>query len=267
MILLAACPGGTGTSDSSTGTTADATDTTSSTSNGTGTTDTPTGTSTATTDASTSTTATTGSTTEATTDTGGAVCDPTNLPACAVSGCREDWLFECPGCGDILPQAQCFEVDVGCTYPALGCDLPSPCERVWGMGYDLIEQFEDEAAATCFLTALRDGTPGHFVLLYGEMGDSPLVYMDVYYGGADRVLVEYSFECEGCPDSGYFGRTGQLALQPDKYFEDCLAAPDMAARIQCVFGFTEFPPGQPPAADYAPPWTTGECLSLDIACP
>lgn len=268
LIILSACPGGESDSTAS-GTTADTTSgttgtgTTGTSTTGTGTTDAPT-----TTDASTGTSATTTTTTTgSTTDTGGPVCDPTDLQACPVTGCREDWLFECPGCGEFLPHAECFEADALCTYPALGCDLPSPCERVWGMGYDLIEQFEDDAAATCFLTALRDGTPGHFVLLYGEMGDSPLVYMDVYYGGADRALVEYSFECEGCPDSGYFGRTGQLALQPDKYFDDCLAAPDLTARIQCVFGFVDFPPGEPPAADYAPPWTTGECLSLEIACP
>lgn len=166
-----------------------------------------------------------------------------------------------------MPRGTCFEIDVGCAYPALECDLPDVCSRVWGQGYDVIGGLEDDGAALCFLSALRDGTPGRFTLLYGEMLDDPFVSMDVYYGGQDRVLVEYRFECQGCPDSGYFGRTGQLTLQPGAYFDACLAAPDTASLIQCVFGFTDFSPGQPPPADYAPPWTTGECASLERVCP
>lgn len=255
LLLVAACP------EDAKDTNTDATTSVSAGSTSTG------SSSDATTEAPTSTTATSAGSTDASTDTGALDCSPAALPACPVQGCREDWSFSCPGCGEFLPQDTCFEIDVGCAYPALNCALPDLCPRVWGQGYDVIEGLEDDAAATCFLSALRDGKPGRFTLLYGEMLDSPLVYMDVYYGGKDRVLVEYFFECEGCPDSGYFGRTGQLALQPDAYFDGCLAAPDTAALIQCVFGFTDFPAGEPPAADYAPPWTTGECVSLELVCP
>lgn len=254
-LLTSACPGGQGestsqaseTSEGSTGTTGTTADASTSTGTPTsGTTDAPTST-----DASTTT---------------GLVCDPQGLPACPVTGCREDWSFECPGCGDFLG-GTCFEIDVGCAYPALNCDLPSPCDRVWGQGYDTIDALEDDAAAICLLTALRDGTPGRFELLYGEMGDQALVYMTVYSGGGPGVLVEYFLECQGCPDSGYFGRTGTLELQPDTYFDDCLAMPTPASLIDCAFGFTTFTAGDPPPADYAPPWTTGACLDLDIACP
>lgn len=210
----------------------------------------------------------TGSTTAELTggETAGLDCTPTDLPACPVTACREDWTYECPGCGDFLG-GTCFEIDVGCAYPALNCDLPAPCSRVWGQGWDVIETLEDESAAVCLLTALRDGTPGRFELLYGEMGDEPLVYMTVYSGGKDSALVEYFLECQGCPESGYFGRTGQLQLQPDSYFDDCLAAPTSTSLIACVFGFADFVHGAPPPPDYAPPWTTGACVNLDLVCP
>ncbi len=196
----------------------------------------------------------------------GDACAPTDLPRCPVRRCLEEWSYSCRDCGDFFDFKTCFEIDVGCTYPALVCDLPSPCDRVWGQGYDTIEQIEDEDAAICLLTALRDGTPGKFELLWGEMGDAPLVYMDVYSANG-RVFLEWYLECQGCPNSGYFKRSGQLALQPQSFFDDCLAAPTSDSLIQCVFGFVDFEPESPPPVDYFPPWTTADCLSLEIMCP
>lgn len=103
--------------------------------------------------------------------------------------------------------------------------------------------------------------------VWGEMEDAPLVYMTVYSGGKGDVLVEWFLECQGCPNSGAFRRSGQLALQAKSYFDECLLAPDTSTLVGCVFGFVDFPAGEQPAADYTPPFTTGECVGMDISCP
>jgi hypothetical protein len=230
------------------------------------TTDAPTGSGTTSTTAPTTTST---STTDADTDgdTSADACSPGQLEVCPVTQCIEDWSFECDGCGFEVNDSTCFEIDVGCAWPALACDLPTPCDRVWGQGFATIESLEDDNAAICLLTALRDGTPGRYEVLWGEMGDAPLVYMTIHSGGKDAVLVEWYLECQGCPISGAFRRSGQLALRPDSFFDDCLAMPDTASLTECVFGFVDFTAGQQPAIDYTPPFTTGECTSLDIACP
>ena len=117
---------------------------------------------------------------------------------------------------------------------------------------DAITGFESEEAAICTLTALRDGTPGKFEILWGEMGDEGINYMEVYSGGKDSVYIEWELDCQGCPESGALGRSGQLTLQPDSFFDACLAQPDTASLIQCVFGFVDFQAGSPPPAT-APP--------------
>jgi hypothetical protein len=197
----------------------------------------------------------------------GDACMPDGLPACPVAQCLEEWSFSCDGCGEFVETGRCFEIAVGCAYPALACDLPSPCGRVWAQGYDTIESLEDEGAAVCLLTALRDRTPGRYELLWGNMGDPPLVYMHVFSGGDGDVLLEWTLDCEGCPNSGFFKRSGRIALQPPAWFDDCLIQPSGAPLIECVFGFTAFEPEAPPPTDYKPPWTTGDCVSLAITCP
>lgn len=209
----------------------------------------------------------TGAASDGTGETAGVDCSPAGLDACPVTQCIERWEFGCPGCGLLFAPSTCFEIDVGCAYPLQNCPLAMPCDRVWGMGYAAIEAFESEAAALCMLTALRDGTPGRFEVLWGEMGDEGINYMQVYSGGEGTVLIEWDLDCQGCPESGAVGRSGQLTLQPDSYFDACLAASDTASLIQCVFGFVDFAPGQPPPDAYAPPFTTGECASLDLSCP
>ena len=86
-------------------------------------------------------------------------------------------------------------------------------------------------------------------------------------GGKDSVYIEWELDCQGCPESGALGRSGQLTLQPDSFFDACLAQPDTASLIQCVFGFVDFQAGSPPPADFVPAFTTGECASLDAVCP
>lgn len=213
--------------------------------------------------------ASTGTSTPTTGDseTAGLNCEPGTLPACPATQCLQDWTYSCGECGDFVADSTCFKIKFGCAYPALDCDLPRPCGRVWGQGYQTIEGLEDNDAALCLLMALRDGTPGEFEVLWGEMGDAPLVYMTVYSGGTGNVLVEWFIECEGCPNSGAFRRSGQLALRPKLYFDDCLAAPDTLSLTQCVFGFVDFMAGMQPPADYTPPFTTGECVGMDISCP
>ena len=266
LLALPACPSDK-VGDTTTGTAGTTTNTTTTASGTTleptsvGTTSTPTST-----DGSSSSTTGPGATdTTDASSTAGQTCSPGPVDACPVTQCLEGWSYECPGCEFI--GGDCFEIDVGCSYPALACDLPRPCERVWGIGYDSIESFESEEAAICLLTALRDGTPGAYEVLWGEMLDDGWVVMTVYSGGQGVVLLEWAIDCPGCPESGQFRRSGQLALQPAAFFDDCLAAPDTAGLIQCVFGFVDFDAGLLPPADQTPPWTTGECVSLEIACP
>jgi len=197
----------------------------------------------------------------------GLECAPQGLPACPVAQCIEFWSYDCPNCDVFFDTVRCFELGIGCSYPLQHCSLPMPCDRVWGTGYDAITGFESEEAAICMLTALRDGTPGNFEVLWGEMGDEGINYMEVYSGGKDTVYIEWDLDCQGCPESGALGRSGQLTLQPDSYFDACLAMPDTASLIQCVFGFVDFAAGSPPPADFVPAFTTGQCASLDAVCP
>ena len=268
-VLLVACgPGGgkdPGTTDETAGTgttVATSTDTGAETTTGT---TTPPGTTTTVTPTTTSPTTTTSA--ETVGETSGLECAPEGLPACPVAQCVEFWSYECPDCGIDFDAVRCFEIGIGCSYPLLHCALASPCDRVWGLGYDAITWFESEEAAICTLTALRDGTPGKFEILWGEMGDEGINYMEVYSGGKDSVYIEWELDCQGCPESGALGRSGQLTLQPDSFFDACLAQPDTASLIQCVFGFVDFQAGSPPPADFVPAFTTGECASLDAVCP
>ena len=201
-------------------------------------------------------------------DTTGQMCSPKPVDACQVTQCIEGWSWDCSDCPEIWGGSdECFEHDVGCAFPALECDLPRPCDRVWGMGWESIESLENDAAATCLLTALRDGTPGQYGVVWGEMQDGGWIDTTIYSSGQGVVLLEWRLDCPGCPSHGEFRRSGQLALQPDAFFDDCLAAPDTASLIQCVFGFVDFTPGAMPPSGYTPPWATGECVSLEIACP
>lgn len=208
------------------------------------------------------------STTEGSDTTGQECSPPPMLEACPVTQCIEGWGYQCPSCNPFMGSREtCFEIDVGCTYPALTCDLSEPCQEVRGVGDTSIASFVSDDAAICMLTALRDGTPGKYEVVWGANDDAGWVEMTVYSGGQDVVLLEWYFNCPGCPDSGEFRRSGQLALQPDVFFDDCLVAPDTASLIQCVFGFVDFTASTLPSDGYTPPWTTGECVSLEIACP
>ena len=204
------------------------------------------------------------------TTTAGLECDPVGLQACAVDSCVQRWNYACDECDIEFDPARCFGVDIGCAYPALTCNLPKPCERIWAFGErnpETLEFLESDDAALCVLTSLRDGEAARHEILWGAMEDSGVVVMDVFADGAGGATIQWEVDCQGCPSSGSVGRSGLLALQPAGYFDDCLDAPTTASLIQCAFGFTDFSQGSGPADGYTPPWTTGECTALEFACP
>ncbi len=201
--------------------------------------------------------------------TAGLDCMATEFPDCPLTTCLEQWEFDCSGCRGIrIPDGMCFGADIGCQRPRLVCaDLPSPCDRVWAMGEGTVEQFEDEAAAVCMLQSLRDGVAGQYELLFGAMGDIGLVDIDVFTDGSGTVFMQYQDSCEGCPASGFFGRSGALEIQGTAFFDACLTAPNTASLADCLIGLPMFVSGDPPPADWAPPFTTGSCAALAWGCP
>ena len=232
------------------------------------------GTSGSTTDPTTATTTTattttsSSSTTDATTDaTTGMNCNPQDLPECAVDSCTQRWSYDCGECGIDFDRALCFGIDVGCTYPKLSCDLPKPCDRVWAYGPGILDTFESEDAAICVLTSLRDGDLAHHEIIWGEMSDVGAVRMDVYADGAGGATVQWEVDCQGCPVSGTFGRSGVLKLQDQAFFDGCLNAPTTETLLDCMYGFTEFDEGSGLEEGETLPWVTGECTALEFGCP
>jgi len=191
------------------------------------------------------------------------------LPVCEQTECVQRWDYSCGSCQSFTG-GTCFSYDQGCSQPWLGCALDSPCPRVWAQSGDTFDQLatlEDEAAAQCVLTSLRDGVPGTYRILWGEMGDGGWVQSYVYSGGDGTVVTEWTVDCPGCQNFGRIGRTGVLPLQPATWFDDCLADPTAETLIQCTVGFLQYEPEQPPPEGYVHPFTTGECDSLDALCP
>lgn len=225
--------------------------------------------STATTDGTVSTgaeTSTSGSTTAAT---AGLECDPQDLPECEVEACVQSWDYGCPDCEIEFDRARCFEVDLGCAYPALECDLAEPCERVWAFGsqdLETLDTFESEAAAICVLESLRDGSAAHHELLWGAM-ETGSTRFDVFVDGAGGATLQWTVDCPGCPISGHYGRSGLLTLNSDDFFETCLKEPTTQSLLECVYGLTMVQEADGPPEGYTPPWTTGECSQLVFACP
>lgn len=206
-----------------------------------------------------------------TTDAGTQECIEEDWPACEVEACVQEWSFACEACSDEESQSHplCFGVSEGCAYPWLDCPaLPeSPCGRVWGQGSDMIESFEDEAAAVCVLEALRDGVPGTYELVFGIMFDVGPANVEVLVGADRSAVMQWDYECMNCFGGGDNGRSGTMALQPAAYFEDCLEAPTTETLTQCIFGFVDIAPDGLPPKGWTPPFTTGDCSALEFACP
>ncbi|MCA9636130.1 MAG: hypothetical protein KC420_08905 [Myxococcales bacterium] len=198
-----------------------------------------------------------------------AACDPVDPPPCAVDACVQSWSYACPDCGVEFDAGRCFAISEGCAYPGLACALPKPCPRVWAHSLDFgtLDIFESEDAAICVLDGLRSGAAAAYEILWGEMSDEGVTVLEALVDGQGGATIQWYVDCQGCPESGRVGRSGRLALQPQAYFDACLNAPTTASLIDCIYGFTEYVEGAGPADDYTPPWTTGECLSLDFACP
>lgn len=187
------------------------------------------------------------------------------ITMCVQTECVQRWEYECGDC-ESFTDGDCFSYSEGCESP-LGCaqDGPPVCDRVWAQGFSTLDTLESDAAAICLLESLRDDVPGTYEVLWGEMGDEGLVAQRVHAFGDGTVLVEWSYDCPGCQNFGRVGRSGALQLQPAAYFDDCLAAPTTSSLIACTVGLVEIETGNPPEG-YAPPFTTGECATLEVAC-
>lgn len=194
-------------------------------------------------------------------------CQPKDLPACVQDECVQTYEYSCDRCDFKFNDAGCFEADIECDWPRLVCDLPAPCERVWAMGEGTVEAFEDIDNAQCLLESLRDGVPGRYELMYGSMGDIGLVYIELLLGSDGALRMQLQDTCEGCPVSGFIGRSGTLELQPTEFFDECLDNPTTESLTDCLIGLSRFSPGDPPPKGWTPPFTLGTCSALEWACP
>jgi hypothetical protein len=197
-------------------------------------------------------------------------CEAPAAAACEQTECMQRWDYTCGLC-ESFTSGDCFSYDLGCGNPWLGCsnDAPTPCDRVWAQESEssMLGAFEDEAAATCVLTSLRDDVPGSYQILWGYMDDGGWVVLWVHAMGDGTAIVEWYYDCPGCFGFGSIGRSGTMSLQPDEWFDDCLAAPTPESLIECTVGLIEYQPSNPPPEGYVPPFVTGDCVSLDAACP
>lgn len=205
--------------------------------------------------------------------TGSPTCEcegPAGAAVCEQTECLQRWDYDCGLCESFV-SGDCFSYDQGCASPWLGCGTgePSPCGRVWAQDgeFGTLGALEDEAAAVCVLESLRDGIPGTYDIVWGFMDDSGWVSEQVHTGGDGTAVVEWQYDCPGCTNSGSLGRSGTLSLRDAAWFDDCLADPTVERLIECLVGLTEYQPGQPPPVGYVPPFVTGECVSLEAACP
>ncbi len=206
--------------------------------------------------------------------TGSPTCEcegPAGVPVCQQTECLQRWSYDCGLCESFI-SGDCFSYDLGCANPWLGCGTgrPSPCGRVWVQeGQTGLDAIEDEPAAVCMLESLRDGVSGTYRLEWGFMDDSGWVVEQIHAHGDGTAVVEWQFDCPGCFNSGDLGRSGTLSLQPAGWFDDCLADPTVERLIECLVGIPdeEYQSSRPPPEGYVPPFVTGECVSLDTACP
>jgi hypothetical protein len=194
-------------------------------------------------------------------------CDAPALPACEPSSCSDRWAYRCDDCETFVGGGDCFSYSQGCSDPLLTCDLPRPCSRVWAIpGLDTLETLEDEAAAICVLEALRDGVPGEYEIIWGEMSDQGWISEQVFAGGDGRVVTQWRYDCPGCFNFGAVGQTGVLPLELPSFFDDCLTNPTAASLIGCLVGPPDLPGILPPDG-YLPPFVVPTCDSLTPACP
>lgn len=193
---------------------------------------------------------------------------PGDVPACAQTECLQRWDYSCGECQN-FSDGDCFSYSEGCSSPWLGCGFGSPCSRVWAIDESWngeLNGLEDEEAAICVLSAIRDGTVGTYEILWGEMGDVGPMTEYVHVHGDGTATVEWVFSCGGCINFGSMGRSGKLHLQATSWFDDCLADPTVENLIKCTVGLVQYD-GDGPPDSYVPPFTTGECASLEPSCP
>lgn len=191
------------------------------------------------------------------------------VPACEQTECVQRWDYQCTEC-ESLAETDCFSYVHGCANPSLECaGGAEPCDAVFahGLGTSTLTALADDAAAICVLTSLQAGVPGTYEIQWGEMDDRGWLVEKVHASGNGTVVVEWIYDnCSDCLNFGRIGRSGALVLQPAAYFDECLAMPTTESLIACTIGLLDIDIGNPPQG-YTPPFTTGECASLEAACP
>lgn len=197
-------------------------------------------------------------------------CAPEGLSPCSVVRCVQSWDFQCGQCGSKIERERCFEISAGCAYPTLDCELPSPCDRVWGYGAEdpaVLDTLDDEDAATCLLKSLRNGESARYEIAWGDMSDGKGTVMEVFAGSDGRLTMQWSIPCESCATSGHVGRTGMLELVEPEFFDACLGESTTESLLACIFGFTAPLAGGGMPKGHLPPWVVPQCVELDAYCP
>lgn len=207
-------------------------------------------------------TTTTGSTDAPTGDTGPAptsegTTEGTDPPSfCAPGPCVTKVDYPCvefgpcdDPCDDLVP------TDCG------GPDL-CPEVAIKTQGSENYEVVESEADALCVLQALRDRTPGRLRIVWGDpqgfFGDVGVgIHATVSLVGGDVVRMDWDWEYNTCCTATY-ARIRRVVLQPQAFFDDCLADPTTAKLIACFTAGTE--PIDPAPDGWLPPWLVdGAC--------
>jgi len=175
-------------------------------------------------DASTGTAATTTTTTIPPGTTGDT---PTTGPAPLACSCAA--YFDHTGCGDdeLWPQIADCEQPTICPTVTVAC--PRPNQDIYSCQDELVI---DAEALECAIAALRDRTPGRFIIegiANGGLFSAPPVFA-VRLPGADQAATT---SCQ-VTDTGTSWDAIASTLAEPSFFSDCLAKPNTQARHACA---------------------------------
>ena len=157
----------------------------------------------------------------------------TDVPATACS-CAA--YYDHSGCGDdeLWPQIADCELPTIC--PTVTVDCPRPNQDLYSCESALVI---DSAALTCALTAMRDRTPGRFIIEGlrnpGWFFDPPVSAVRLL--GDERAATTV---CYGT-DTGTKWDAPTSTLAPPAHFEDCLAKSSDFARHDCALAGLQDP--------------------------
>lgn len=137
--------------------------------------------------------------------------------------------FDHDGCGDdeLWPQIADCELPTICPTVTVAC--PRPNQDIYSCEADLVI---DAEALECAIVAMRDRTPGRFIvegINNGGIFSAPPVFA-VRLPGADQAATT---SCQGT-DTGTSWDAIASTLAEPSFFSDCLATPDAQARHDCA---------------------------------